>query len=229
MSGIKFNGKPSAELDAALIAEARANAKYSLAMARNETAAAKLAELELARETDSRRRELAANEHHHVYHFTDAVGATSTRACMKQLATWKRTEPGCAVEIVFSSPGGSVIDGLALFDYIQQIRKVGHKVTTSTLGYAASMAGILLQAGDLRTMGAEAYILVHEVSFGIDGKIGEVEDEVAFIKKIQGRVLDIFASRTKLSKVQLARRWRRKDWWLDSTEALALGFVDKVV
>jgi ATP-dependent protease ClpP protease subunit len=77
-------------------------------------------------------------------------------------------------------------------------------------------------------MGHESYILIHEVSFGAGGKIGEVEDEVAFVKKIQSRVLDIFASRSKLSKATIARKWRRKDWWLDSTEALKAGFVDEL-
>ncbi len=178
--------------------------------------------------------ELTANKYHHVYVLNESISPSSVKACIDQLNKWvrlsrdkpKREKP--PIEIVFSSPGGSVIDGMALFDCIQQVRRAGHHVTTSTIGYAASMAGILLQAGDKRVMGREAYILVHEVSFGAGGKIGEVEDEVKFVKKIQDRVLSIFASRTKLSKRQLDSRWKRKDWWLDSDEALQLGFVDEV-
>ena len=46
-----------------------------------------------------------------------------------------------------------VIAGLALYDFIQTLRRKGHKVTTVSYGMAASMAGILLQAGDVRVMG----------------------------------------------------------------------------
>jgi ATP-dependent protease ClpP protease subunit len=97
------------------------------------------------------------------------------------------------------------------------------------MGYAASMAGILLQAGEDRQMGREAYILIHEVSFGVAGKIGEVEDEVKFVKMVQKRVLDIFADRAKVSRGYIAQRWRRKDWWLDSVTAQKLGIVDTVL
>src|SRR5665213_3187680 len=112
------------------------------------------------------KKDLTANEYHHKYNFTSAVDSTSSQHCMDVLETWGRLDPGCDIEIVFSSPGGSVIDGMALFDFIQGIRAKGHKVTTGTIGYAASMAGILLQAGDVRWIGREAYILIHEVSFG---------------------------------------------------------------
>lgn len=185
------------------------------------------------------KKDLAGNEYAHKYNFTDAVDSASVQKLMNELEIWSRIDPACDIEIVFSSPGGSVIDGMALFDFIQGIRAKGHKVTTGAIGYAASMAGILLQAGDVRWIGKEAYILVHEVSFGAGGKMGEVEDEVKFVKKIQNRVLDIFAKRcaeagknktaTKpLTKTQIQQRWERKDWWIESSEALVWGFVDEV-
>jgi len=180
------------------------------------------------REQEKRDRELAENSYQHIYYFNERIDAGSVKVCMQELDYWDRSAPECPIEIIFFSPGGGVIEGMALFDKITQLRAQGHQVTTAAIGYAASMAGILLQAGDKRVMGHESYILIHEVSFGAGGKIGEVEDEVAFVKKIQSRVLDIFASRSKLSKATIARKWRRKDWWLDSTEALKAGFVDEL-
>lgn len=166
--------------------------------------------------------------YHRTYHFTQPVEARSIRACMERMDIWHREDPSCEFEIVFTSPGGSVIDGMALFDYIRQMQSKGHKVITSTLGMAASMAGILLQAGDVRAMGRESYLLIHQVSFGASGSFGEVEDEVNFVKKIQERVLDIFATRSKMPRKEIKKNWERKDWWLDSTEALKYGFVDEV-
>ena len=191
-------------------------------------------EIDLAREQHKRGKELA-DEYHHVHRFTSSVGGTSVGACMTQLATWHRLEPGCPIEIVFTSPGGEIISGMALFDYIVSLREDGHQVTTKTIGYAASMAGILLQAGDHRVMSPESWLLIHQASFGAVGDFGKVEDMVKWVDRIQERILDIFAERTKtsgaqspMSRAQIKRRWHRKDWWLSSDEALKWGFVDEV-
>lgn len=193
-------------------------------------AALEQAHILLAKAQRVEKAELATNRYHHVYLFDGIVNGSTVEKCIDQLTQWMRNDSGCPIEIIFSSPGGEVMQGMALFDFIQRVRRAGHFVTTMTLGYAASMAGILLQAGDTRVMGAESYILIHEISTGVLGKTGEIEDEVAFCKKIQKRIIDIFLSRCgkKISRATFERRWRRKDWWLDSKECLKLGFVDEV-
>jgi len=215
-----------AQAAAALASETKLRAE-----ARHASALAQQAEILAHRAVREEAAMLAGDRYHHVYYFGSSVDSSAARACMKQLAEWQRlVEDGRKpdIEIIFSSPGGSVFDGLALFDYIQGIRQDGFKVITSAIGYAASMAGILLQAGDVRRMGAESYILIHEAAFGVGGKIGEVEDEVAFMKQVQARVLEIFARRSRLTVKQLARGWRRKDWWISSTDALKYGLVDEI-
>jgi len=72
---------------------------------------------------------------------------------------------------------------MALYDYVRGLRRQGHHVTTSSLGYAASMAGILLQVGDKRIMGAESWLLIHEGSFGAVGSVGQVEDTVEWSRR----------------------------------------------
>ena len=184
---------------------------------------------------------LAEDKFNHVYYFNSTVGETSVRSCMNRLSYWNRVSPGCDIEIIFNSPGGSVIDGLALFDYIQELKRSGHHVTTKALGMAASMAGILTQAGTERVMAKESWMLIHEISTLAVGKIGDIEDEVKFVKRIQERVLTIFAEgcakahaanptvATKpFSMASLRKGWNRKDWWLDSDECLMHGIVDRV-
>jgi ATP-dependent Clp endopeptidase proteolytic subunit ClpP len=206
-------------------------AEYNRARARRETAEAIQAEIAARNEERYEKSLLAGDHYHRTYVYNGSINATGVQSCMAKLAEWQRTAATDApepIEIVFNSPGGSVIDGMALFDYIQVLRRAGHRITTVTYGMAASMAGILLQAGDVRVMGKESYLLIHEVAFGAGGKIGEVEDEVAFVKKIQGRIVRILADRSVLTQQQIKRNWQRKDWWLDSDEALRLKLVDEV-
>jgi ATP-dependent Clp endopeptidase proteolytic subunit ClpP len=207
---------------------AKAKVREANAAAAKLEAEAAMAEIELEATRRVEQDLLASNLYHHVYVFDGTVGAQTVQHCIKTLTLWHRTSPGCDIEIVFNSPGGSVTDGLALFDYIQTIRRQGHHVTTVALGIAASMAGILLMAGDTRAIGAESWLMIHEAAFGTSGKTGEVEDMVDWVKKVQERILDIFAARSTHTKAQIKNRWRRKDWWLSSTEALDWGFVDEV-
>lgn len=217
-----------AKVQEALAALHEANTRKAVAEAAQEEARAQMNAIDLAEARRAEAHTLARDEHHHVYQFDGTVTASTVKTCISKLSEWHRLSPSCDIEIVFNSPGGSVIDGFALWDFLTMLKTEGHKLTTVCRGMAASMAGILLQAGDHRVIGSESVLLIHEISFGAGGKIGEVEDEVAFAKMLTQRVLKIFEKRSKLSAAQIDRRWKRKDWWLDSDEALKLGFADEI-
>ena len=171
---------------------------------------------------------MLTDEENHLYRFSKDVGSNSVQACMSKLTQWHRKDPKCEMEIVFSSPGGSIIDGFELFDFIQELRNKGHHMITGSLGMAASMAGILLQAGSTRWIGHQAWMMIHRAAFGAIGKTYEVEDEVKLVKRIEERCVDIFVSRSKLSHLKIKRNWDRKDWWIDADECLEMGLVDEV-
>ena len=227
----------------------KADAESVLATARTSRALAVKAEAEADDAViynEKKRREymeeLSHNKYHHIYHFTHAVSEDTVSSCMKQLDIWRRESGQDAkdtkqpIEIIFSSPGGSIVDGFVLFDYLQMLRRDGHKIMTGTFGMAASMAGILLQAGDVRWMGKEAWVLIHQAAFGAMGKTFEIEDTVLWIKRIQSRILDIFATRAaaksgkslKSVRALIKKNWLRKDWWIASDECLRYGFVDEI-
>lgn len=162
-----------------------------------------------------------------VYNFVDGVSASSVKACVTVLEEWARrsAEP---ITIVFNSPGGHIFHGLALYDAIQAIRSRGIKVNTKTRGMAASMGGVLFQAGDKRTIGSNAYILIHEASDVAIGQMADIEEHVEFIKRVQKRLLRILAERSKLSIKQIEAKWKKTDWWIDAQEAVKLGFADEI-
>lgn len=161
------------------------------------------------------------------YNFWGGVGAKSAAECVYQLGIWAN-QSNDPISVIFNSPGGSVIDGLALYDYIKELQAGGVPVNTHSIGMAASMGGVLLQAGGVRTMGANAYLLIHEVSSGAGGKMTELEDEIEFLRRLQDRLVLILAERSTMTARQIKSRWKRKDWWLGAAEAMELGFIDEI-
>lgn len=170
----------------------------------------------------------ARGDRHRVLPFTGAVTGQSVHEAIGDLQWWHRQDPGCDISIVLNSPGGDVLHGLALYDDIIALRDSGHRVTITVRGMAASMGGILLQAGDERIIGKNAHLMIHEISAGAVGKLSEIEDEAKFCAMLSDRLLDILAERSTLTAGQIKRRWKRKDWWLSAQEAVELGFADRI-
>ena len=166
----------------------------------------------------------------HKYMFAESTTAAGVTRAMDRINVWDQLDPTCDIEISFNSPGGDVIAGMSLYDYIRAMSRKGHKITTVCTGMAASMAGILLQAGDVRVATKESIILIHEIAFNAGGKIGEVEDTWLMAKKLTDHVVKLFVERSGglLSEEYLRQHWARKDWWLDAEEALALGIIDEI-
>lgn len=187
-----------------------------------------LKQLQLEKELDRKQRQEATDHRNFLYRFNTKVSGEAVLDCMETLTEWHRIDPTCSIEIIFSSPGGSIIDGFELFDFLQDLRSKGHHLTTGTLGYAASMAGILLQAGDVRWVGQQAWVMIHRAAFGAWGKTYEIEDEVKFINRIEERILDIFTSRSNLTARKIKKNWDRKDWWISADEALDMNLVDEI-
>lgn len=188
-------------------------------------------------QTDSTLRQeriaLAANHHHHEYHFVTDVDWDSVEPCLAQMAVWHRIDPICDFHIVINSPGGSVIDGMHLFDQLTAYSERGggtHHITMTVRGMAASMAGILLQAVDERIIGPESYLMVHQVSGWNQGSLGDLKDRMKWLDMLSERIAAVFVSRSegKMDAEYFERNWERKDWYLDANESLRLGLVDKI-
>lgn len=210
--------------------QGEAETRKLAAEARKAQADAEVAEIKRDEAVRKERDTLAEARFQHIYYFTSDVTASSARECASKLGTWSRQDPGCEIEIIFTSPGGSVIDGMYLFDVIQDLRRSGHRVVTGTYGMAASMAGILLQAGDERWMSQQSWLLIHKASFGAMGSMDDVEDRVKWAKRIEKRLVDIYVSRSagKLTARKIRRNWDRRDWWLTAEEAYDLGLIDEI-
>lgn len=171
---------------------------------------------------------VSSQDRAHVYMFADSVSTESCADAMVTLAEWYRHDPDTAIEIVFTSPGGECLAGLGLYDFVRDLVKQGARVETRAVGYACSMAGILLQSGATRSISRNSWIMIHEVSSQTWGKLSEISDDVAFSKRLQGQCYAILASRSTLSEAEIRERSLRKDWWISAREARALGLVDVI-
>jgi len=173
--------------------------------------------------------EKAKSFHNQFYLFAEAVDLRNVTNCIGELGVWDRLEPTCDIEIAFHSPGGAVLPGMALFDFISRLKRT-HRITTSVLGFSASMAAILLQAGSHRIVGGETSIMLHELTGGAVGRIADIEDTTAFLRKIQDRVINLFLERSggRIDRDTFLQNWKR-EWWLNAEEMVRWGFADEVV
>lgn len=204
--------------------------RVTVARARQAEAEAEQAEIAAAELKRSEQRMFASDAFNHVYRFNGPIKAGSVASCIERLTLWDRLEPDCPITVIFNSPGGEVIEGMALWDFLSSL-KDRHELTTVANGYAASMAGLLLQVGHIRVMGRESYLMIHELSAGASGKIGEIQDAVKFYEKYGARVINLFVSRSggKCTKAEFVKNVTRQDWWLSSDEAFKLGFCDVIL
>lgn len=160
--------------------------------------------------------------------FCDGVTWDSAKLAIAETNKLSRRNAGKPLSIILNSPGGSVIAGLALYDHFNDLRKRGHHLTVKCRGMAASMGGILLQSGDKRVIGAESRVLIHEVSSGTYGKVGDMQDDLNFSKGLWEQLSVILAKRSTMTPKQIRAKAHKFDWWVGAEEAVKLGFADEI-
>lgn len=131
------------------------------------------------------------------------------------------------ITIYINSPGGSVTSGLMIYDTIKYVKS---DVSTIGIGLSASMASILLMSGTKgkRKILTHGRVMLHELSTATDGKISDILVFTNEIQKTHKTLSNIIVENSTLSEAQVEVELK-KDFWLDSNEALKLGIVDKII
>lgn len=144
-----------------------------------------------------------------------------------QLLFLEQSEPGRDISIYINSPGGSVTAGLAIYDTMQFISS---DVSTICTGMAASMAAVLLVAGQegKRSALPHSRVMIHQPLGGVQGQASDIEIEAKEIQKFKKELYTIIAnhSHTPYEKV-----WQDSDrnYWMNAEEAKAYGMIDQVL
>jgi ATP-dependent Clp protease protease subunit len=147
---------------------------------------------------------------------------------IEDIDTFCRMNPGASLTIIINTPGGSIVDGNALIDFLREKSKEGHHVTTKVVGQAASMGAIILQAGDKRVMTSRSILLLHEPSTQVMGTASNMKDEQALLDMFVCQMCRDLAKRSHLDEDALLKMFERRDRWFDATEALDVGLVDTI-
>lgn len=131
------------------------------------------------------------------------------------------------IQLYINSPGGSVTDGLAIYDTMQYVKA---PVSTVCIGAAASMSAVLLAGGEKGKRFAlpNSQILLHQVMGGVSGQATEIEITAKQILKIKQRLNNILAKHTGQSLNKIEKDTDR-DFYIDSKEAKEYGIIDKVI
>lgn len=131
------------------------------------------------------------------------------------------------ITLYINSPGGSVPDGLAIYDTIQFVKP---DVQTVCTGMAASMASILLVSGTKgkRKILPNAKVLIHQPWGGIVGTAADLTIEVDEINKDKRKLYEILSKHTG-KDINTIISDSQRDFWLDAQEALDYGCVDEIV
>ncbi len=150
-----------------------------------------------------------------------------SNAVVSQLLYLSWDNPDDDISLYINSPGGSVLDGMAIYDTMQLIKP---DVSTICLGKAASMGAVLLSGGakGKRYCTRNSTVLIHQVMGGIQGSASDIEITAQEILRLRGRLNTILSENCDQPFEKVSRDSDR-DYWMDAETAVQYGIVDHVL
>ena len=158
---------------------------------------------------------------------SEEVNSTTASLIVAQMLYLEAQDPDKDIQFYINSPGGSVTDGMAIYDTMQYIKC---DVSTICIGMAASMGAFLLSCGakGKRIALPNAEVMIHQPSAGTQGKVTDMEIDVEHFLKIKQRINKILADNTGKTPEQIKSDSER-DNWMTAEEAKEYGLIDKVI
>ncbi len=156
-----------------------------------------------------------------------AVNDDVANLVIAQLLFLEAEDPDKEINFYVNSPGGLVTSGMAIYDTMQYIKC---PVATLCMGQAASMAALLLAAGEAGKRFAlpHARILIHQPMGGFQGQATDVDIQAREILRLREDLNEIMARHTGQSVERIARDTER-DFYMSGLQAKEYGLVDDVI
>ena len=157
----------------------------------------------------------------------EEVNATTASLVVAQLLYLEAQDPDKDIQFYINSPGGSVTDGMAIYDTMQYVKC---DVSTICIGMAASMGAFLLSSGakGKRMALPNAEIMIHQPSAGTQGQITDLAIHLKRLEIIKKRMNQILANNTG-KPIEVVTADCERDNFMSAEEAKEYGLIDKVI
>jgi ATP-dependent Clp protease protease subunit len=164
-----------------------------------------------------------------VIFFSGEVEENMCNVAVAQLLFLEAENPEAPINMYIKSPGGSVYDGLAVYDVMQYIKC---PVYTYVTGWAASMGSFIAQAGEPghRYILPRAMTMIHQPSSGTRGKISDMEIDLMESIRMKKEMTELYVKHnSKGVTYDKFKELLDRDKWLTAPEAVELGLADQIV
>ena len=157
----------------------------------------------------------------------DTIDDNVANIVVAQLLFLANEDPKADINMYINSPGGSVYDGLAIYDTMNFIKP---DVATYGIGLQASMGAFLLSSGTKgkRYMLPNAKTMIHQPSSGTRGQITDMEISLKEGLALKDRLAEILARNTGQKLVRIKDDMER-DYWMTPEDARAYGLIDEIL
>lgn len=157
----------------------------------------------------------------------EQVDEHTANIVVAQLLHLAYADPKKDIKLYINSPGGSIYDGMAIYDTMQYITP---DVQTIGIGLQASMGAFLLSSGvkGKRFMLPHSKVMIHQPSSGTQGKVTDMEIDLKEGIAVKEMIAELLAKNTghKLTKVKADME---RDYWMTPQEAKDYGLIDEVI
>ena len=128
---------------------------------------------------------------------------------------------GEEIDVVISSPGGSVFEGMAIYD---ALKASGKTINTSILGLGASIASVIFMAGDKREMGEGSQLMIHNALTTQGGNKHELTEAIDRLNAIDEQMSSIYIGATGMDEQAIAEMLKNETF-MSADEAIEKGFA----
>jgi ATP-dependent Clp protease, protease subunit len=157
------------------------------------------------------------------------VNNHSAGLIVAQMLFLEAEDPDRDIIFYINSPGGSVTDGMSIYDTMQYIRP---DISTIVMGQACSMGSLLAQAGAAgkRFILPNARHMIHQPSGGARGQATDIQIQAQEILKMKQYLTEIYVAHNTAGRTfeQLSTDMER-DFFMSAAEAVAYGLADQVI
>lgn len=136
----------------------------------------------------------------------------------------KEVNPNDSIELHINSPGGSVTDGIAIFNLLKNHKS---KVNVHIDGLAASMASVIAMAGDTITMPENALMMIHNPWGGAMGDADELRKTADVLDKMKQALISAYVNKTGKDTEEISQLMDAETW-MTGSEAVEMGFASQV-